>query len=220
MITFRISTLLLESLALRVCRFRFRVFRNLGTGNRNSPLATDLCARGEAATLSACPPPLLAAIYFSSYATQSPRLMLRWLRFAALLLIGVGAWPLLAGETVAAGRVPAPSATCKPVNRPPAPAPAPLPRGITFPPHIVSILVDDLGFDDLRSHDLNSGAPSFTPTVAQLLKDGVLLSRHHTYMWCSPSRRSFITGRYIVHITGEQAETDTNLTPAQSPPTP
>ena len=34
-------------------------------------------------------------------------------------------------------------------------------------------------------------------------------------MWCSPTRRSFITGRYIVHITGEQAATDTNLTPLQ-----
>ena len=34
-------------------------------------------------------------------------------------------------------------------------------------------------------------------------------------MWCSPTRRSFITGRYLVHITGEQAATDTNLTPLQ-----
>lgn len=34
-------------------------------------------------------------------------------------------------------------------------------------------------------------------------------------MWCSPTRRSFITGRYLVHITGEQAATNTNLTPLQ-----
>jgi hypothetical protein len=54
-----------------------------------------------------------------------------------------------------------------------------------------------------------------SPTVGSLLKQGVLLNRHHTYMWCSPTRRSFITGRYIVHITGEQAGTDTNLTPLQ-----
>ena len=104
---------------------------------------------------------------------------------------------------------------CEPVIRPPAPTPAPLPPGIKSPPHIVSLLIDDLGFDDLRSHGLKPGSPSFSPTVASLLKDGVLLNRHHTYMWCSPSRRSFITGRYIVHITGQQAGTDTNLTPLQ-----
>ena len=104
---------------------------------------------------------------------------------------------------------------CEPVLRPPSPAPAPLPAGIKKAPHLISILVDDLGFDDLRSHDLHPGQPSFSPTVDALVKDGVLLNRHHTYMWCSPTRRSFITGRYIVHITGEQAGTDTNLTPLQ-----
>jgi len=41
--------------------------------------------------------------------------------------------------------------------------------------------VDDLGFDDLRSHDLNpSSAGSLSPTVAGLLKEGILLNRHHT----------------------------------------
>ena len=41
---------------------------------------------------------------------------------------------------------------CQPVKRPAAPVPAPPPPGIKVPPHIVTILVDDLGFDDLRSH--------------------------------------------------------------------
>ena len=35
------------------------------------------------------------------------------------------------------------------------------------------------------------------------------------YLWCSPTRRSFLTGRYPVHITGEQAPTCSNLTPLQ-----
>lgn len=42
-----------------------------------------------------------------------------------------------------------------------------------------------------------------------------LISTGRCSMWCSPTRRSFITGRYLVHITGEQAATDTNLTPLQ-----
>ena len=44
-----------------------------------------------------------------------------------------------------------------------------------------TVSVDDLGFDDLRSHDLNpSSAGSLSPTVTGLLKDGILLNRHHT----------------------------------------
>jgi hypothetical protein len=69
---------------------------------------------------------------------------------------------------------------CDPVKRPAAPAPAPLPAGIKRPPHIVSLLVDDLGFDDLRSHDMKPSSPSFSPTIAGLVKEGVLLDRHHT----------------------------------------
>lgn len=111
-------------------------------------------------------------------------------------------------------RVPGPP-TCKPVHRPSKSALSPLPTGVATPPHIVTLLVDDLGFDDLRSHDHRPGSASFSPTIATLLEEGVLLNRHHTYMWCSPTRRSFITGRYLVHITGEQAATDTNLTPLQ-----
>ena len=38
----------------------------------------------------------------------------------------------------------------------------------------------DLGFDDLRSHDIGPNSPSFSPTIAGLLKEGVLLNRHHT----------------------------------------
>ena len=69
---------------------------------------------------------------------------------------------------------------CEPVKRPAAPTLVGLPSGIKRPPHIVSILVDDLGFDDLRSHDIGPTSPSFSPTIAGLLKEGVLLNRHHT----------------------------------------
>lgn len=78
----------------------------------------------------------------------------------------------------------------------------------------MSLLIDDLGYDDLRSHDLAPGT-ALSPAVAGLVAEGITLERHHTYMWCSPTRRSFITGRYPVHVSGEQAGTDTNLTPLQ-----
>jgi arylsulfatase A-like enzyme len=79
----------------------------------------------------------------------------------------------------------------------------------------VTLLIDDLGFDDLRSHDLAPWSKPITPHAEQLMREGVRLNRHHTYMWCSPTRRSFMTGRYPVHITGMQAEINTNLTPLQ-----
>ena len=76
-------------------------------------------------------------------------------------------------------------------------------------------MVDDLGFDDLRSHDTSGSTSSFTPIVAGLVRDGVLLDRHHAFKWCSPTRRSFLTGRYPVSVSGAQAGTGTNLTPLQ-----
>ena len=49
----------------------------------------------------------------------------------------------------------------------------------------------------------------------ELRKEGILLDRHHTYLWCSPTRRAFLTGRYPVHVTGTQAPTCSNWTPLQ-----
>ena len=61
-----------------------------------------------------------------------------------------------------------------------------------LPKHIVFVLSDDLGWN----------APSFmnpdlvTPSLDQLAKNGTILSSFYTYMFCSPSRASFLTGRY------------------------
>lgn len=96
--------------------------------------------------------------------------------------------------------IPAPTpppspAVCRPVARPPPSKRGPPPLGRL--PNFVTLLVDDLGFDDLRSHDVNAGE-SLTPNVEGLLKEAITLDRHHTYMWCSPTRRSFITG--VLHL--------------------
>eukprot|EP00040_Diaphanoeca_grandis_P035337 m.221881 g.221881 ORF g.221881 m.221881 type:complete len:651 (+) comp33356_c7_seq1:26-1978(+) len=107
---------------------------------------------------------------------------------------------------------PPPPVQCEPVYRPPKPTLVPLPAGKTKP-HLVSVLVDDLGFDDAVIRRDNGR--SHTPYMAALVKDGILLDRHHTYLWCSPTRRAFLTGRYPAHITGTQAPTCSNLTPLQ-----
>jgi hypothetical protein len=56
----------------------------------------------------------------------------------------------------------------------------------------------------------------FTPQLQQLQEEGVRLDRHHTYLWCSPTRRSFLSGRYPgTSITGTQAPQCSNFLPLQ-----
>jgi len=109
---------------------------------------------------------------------------------------------------------PPPPAVCDPVKRPPKPTPAPLPPGKTQP-HIVTVLVDDLGFDDASIRRGADKGITYTPHLQTLAENGIVLDRHHTYLWCSPTRRAFLTGRYPIHITGTQAPTCSNLTPLQ-----
>ena len=71
---------------------------------------------------------------------------------------------------------PPPPVPCVPVKRPPAPAPSMLPVGKR--PHILTVLVDDLGWDDTAIH--NDALTELTPTIAALKKEGVVLMRHHT----------------------------------------
>ena len=49
-----------------------------------------------------------------------------------------------------------------------------------------------------------------TPHLGALAKAGITLERHHTYMYCSPTRRSILSGRFPVHITGVQAPVCSN----------
>jgi hypothetical protein len=60
------------------------------------------------------------------------------------------------------------------------------------PRHIVLVLSDDLG----------TYAPSYnnpdlqTPMLAELAQTGAVLTAFYAYKYCSPSRASFLTGRY------------------------
>ena len=73
------------------------------------------------------------------------------------------------------------TSTCKPVPRPTASTRVPLPPGITSPPHIVSILIDDLGMADTSMRNPNI---DFTPNLQSLQNSGIRLDSHHT---CVPS---------------------------------
>jgi arylsulfatase A-like enzyme len=108
------------------------------------------------------------------------------------------------------GSVASSSRSCTPVKRPVPPVPSTLP--LAKRPHFVTILVDDMGFDDTQLH--NNGS-FFTPALGSLRGEGILLQRHHTFMWCSPTRRSFLSGRFPVHIGANNPQACSNDLPLE-----
>lgn len=91
---------------------------------------------------------------------------------------------------------------------PPVPAPTPGPPDPTAPrPHFVFILQDDLGFDDVGWNNPES-AP-YSKAITGLAHDGIILTNHYVHWHCSPTRRSFLTGRLPIHH-GEMLSGDTS----------
>ena len=79
------------------------------------------------------------------------------------------------------------------------------------PKAILTIIIDDMGWYDSQPH--NPASP--TPTLGKLAADGILLERQYAYVFCSPTRRSFVTGRFPVHIVGVQADVCSDWTPLE-----
>ncbi|XP_070397643.1 arylsulfatase I isoform X1 [Nothobranchius furzeri] len=66
-------------------------------------------------------------------------------------------------------------------------------------PHIIFILTDDQGFNDIGYHN-----PTIkTPTLDKLAAEGVILENYYVQPICTPSRSQLMTGRYQIH-TGLQ----------------
>ena len=61
--------------------------------------------------------------------------------------------------------------------------------------HVLFIVIDDLGFNDVgfRSHEIK------TPNIDKFALQGVILNKYYVQDVCSPSRATFMTGRYAMH---------------------
>ncbi|GAB5562638.1 MAG: arylsulfatase [Synoicihabitans sp.] len=64
------------------------------------------------------------------------------------------------------------------------------------PPHIIVLLADDLGWGDVSYHD----GVIQTPHIDALAERGTDLTQFYTQPVCSPTRASFMTGRYPMRM--------------------
>ena len=58
-------------------------------------------------------------------------------------------------------------------------------------PNIVFMLTDDLGWNSVWNNE-----ETITPTLDAMSANGLILESFYTYKYCSPTRGSFLTGRY------------------------
>tara|TARA_B110000208_G_C11705299_1_gene407337 strand:+ start:879 stop:1232 length:354 start_codon:yes stop_codon:yes gene_type:complete len=67
---------------------------------------------------------------------------------------------------------------------------------LAAPPHIVFIVSDDLGFNDVSFHGSQQIG---TPNIDAIAADGITLMNYHVQPVCSPTRATFMSGRHVIH---------------------
>lgn len=95
-----------------------------------------------------------------------------------------------------------------PTGPPPPPLPTPPPSQAPRP-HVVVILQDDMGHYE-TAFSGNTNNSDVTAHMSSLAAEGVILKRHYTHWHCSPTRRSFLTGRLPLHHSELLSTIDTD----------
>ena len=71
---------------------------------------------------------------------------------------------------------------------------------IAVPPHVLLIVLDDLGWSDVGFH----GSQINTTNMDKLVSEGVILDNYYVQPICSPTRGALRTGMYPIH-TGKKS---------------
>lgn len=64
-------------------------------------------------------------------------------------------------------------------------------------PHILLIIADDFGYNDIGYH----GSEIKTPNLDKLAGEGVKLENYYVQPICTPTRSQLMSGRYQVHVS-------------------
>ncbi|KAG5183634.1 arylsulfatase B-like protein [Tribonema minus] len=74
-------------------------------------------------------------------------------------------------------------------------------------PHLITILVDDWGFNNWGYHaNTTASKPEVsTPNLDSLASGGAVLDRHYVACVCTPSRAAYQVGRNPLHVTADLA---------------
>ena len=68
--------------------------------------------------------------------------------------------------------------------------------GLVKKPNIVFAMIDDWGWFDVGFH---GNKLIKTPIIDALVDEAAVLERHYVFKYCSPTRRSFLSGRQPPH---------------------
>lgn len=71
-------------------------------------------------------------------------------------------------------------------------------------PHIVFIMVDDWGYNDVGYH--STYMPFVSPNIDHLAEAGIIIENYFTHESCTPSRGALMTGRYALRLGFEECD--------------
>ncbi|XP_072047297.1 arylsulfatase B-like [Amphiura filiformis] len=83
-------------------------------------------------------------------------------------------------------------------------------------PHIIFVIADDLGYNDIGYHTRGTGSVVDTPIINDLALSGVRLENYYVQPVCTPTRASLMTGRYPIRMGlqhGNIRQADPNCLP-------